>query len=99
MEIIKSNNENGLTLKITGNIDSRTAQGFEAELIPALDSSKNTILDFADVKYISSAGMRVLLMGHKKTKADGGKLSISNVSPFVVEIFDVTGFSNTLDFV
>ena len=98
MDITKVSNENNLTLKISGSIDSRTAPQFEEALIPALDTSKNTVVDFTDVKYISSAGLRVLLMGHKKAKAGGGKLSISNVSSFVMEIFDVTGFASNLDF-
>jgi len=99
MEVTKVNNEDGLTLKITGSIDTRTAPTLEAELVSVLDDSKNTILDFSNVEYISSAGLRVLLMGHKKAKADNGKLSIANVPSFVMEIFDVTGFNNTLDFI
>ena len=99
MEIIKINKDDSMIYEISGSIDSRTAPDLEAELIPELDNYNTAILDFSNVKYISSAGMRVLLMGHKKAKAAGGKLSITSVPSFVMEIFDVTGFSNNLDFI
>ncbi|MDR2599465.1 MAG: STAS domain-containing protein [Oscillospiraceae bacterium] len=99
MEIIKVPGDDNLTLKIIGSIDSQAAPQFEAELTPMFDNSKNIILDFAEVAYISSAGMRVLLTGQKLAKAKNGKLSITGVTSFVMEIFDVTGFSKILDFI
>jgi len=98
MEIIKTQNENDIELKLSGNFDSIAAPKFEPELVSAISDAKNVTLDFTDVKYISSAGMRVLLTGEKSAKAKGGKLTIKNVAPFVMEIFEVTGFSNILNF-
>jgi len=98
MDISKLQDQNGLTLILSGNVDSSAAPKLEAELIPELDNFENIVLDLKDIKYISSAGMRVLLMGEKKAKAKGGKQTIKNVSPFVMEIFDVTGFQNILNF-
>jgi len=98
MEIIKVNNEDSILFKLSGSLDSTTAPMLEAELIPEFENSKIISLDFQDIKYISSAGMRVLLKGDKTAKAKDGKLSVLNVSPFVMEIFDITGFSNILNF-
>jgi len=98
MEIVRSSSADRLTLVLSGNFDSTAAPLLEEVLIPELDNSKNATLDFKDINYISSSGLRVVLMGSKKAKANGGKLSIVNVSPFVMEIFDVTGFSGILNF-
>ena len=98
MDISKVIKEDGITFKLFGNLDSTIAPAFEAELISGLDSLKDVTVDFKGVKYISSAGMRVLLIGDKTAKAKGGKLVITNVSSFVMEIFEVTGFSNILNF-
>jgi len=98
MDILKVQGEHYITFKMVGNIDGAAAPALEAQLIPALDEAKFITIDFSEVKYVSSAGMRVLLVGEKKAKSKGGKMTIANVSPFVMEIFDVTGFANILSF-
>ena len=98
MEIAKTQDENGIAFKLSGNLNSLETPKLEAELMPAFADANNITLDFTEVNYISSAGMRVLLMGEKTAKAKGGKLTIKNVAPFVMEIFDVTGFSKILSF-
>ena len=97
MEIVKSTDGDRLTLVLSGSFDSTAAPLLEEVLIPGLEGSKNATLDFKDIKYVSSSGLRVLLMGSKKARANGGKLSIINVSSFVMEIFDVTGFADILN--
>jgi len=97
MEIIKNTDGDRLTLVLSGSFDSTAAPLLEEVLIPGLDSSKNATLDFKEIKYVSSSGLRVLLMGTKKAREKGGKLSIINVSSFVMEIFDVTGFADILN--
>ena len=68
----------------------------EAELKPLLNGISELVLDFAQVAYISSAGLRVLLATQKGMRAAGGSLTIVNAVPAVREVFDITGFSDIL---
>lgn len=96
---IQTNKENELTtLGIEGRIDSNTSNQLQDELLQALDSSAQILLDFADVSYISSAGLRVLLMGQKKAKAQKGKMELTNVSETVMSVLETVGFTKILTF-
>ena len=86
---------NDNTIKINGKIDSNNAAEFENELLSAAGENYNDItLDAAELEYISSAGLRVLLKLKKGTK---GTVSVINVLPEIYDIFSVTGFDNILD--
>ena len=85
-----------LTIALEGRIDTLTAPQLETELASCLSGVKTLVLDFAQVAYISSAGLRVLLSTHKKMLAAGGSLTIANAVPAVREVFDITGFSDIL---
>ena len=85
----------GNTIKIKGKIDSNNAAEFEKQLLSAASENYGDItLDAAELEYISSAGLRVLLKLKKSTK---GRVSVINVSSAIYDIFDVTGFNNILD--
>lgn len=85
-----------LTLEIEGRIDTTTAPALEVELKHSVTSEvKNLILDFAKVEYISSAGLRVLLAAQKVMKKQGSMV-VKNVNDVIMEVFDVTGFSDIL---
>lgn len=81
------------TIKISGKIDSNNAKQFEDTLLPQAESD-NICLDAAELEYISSAGLRVLL---KLKKAVGDEVSVINVSKDVYDIFEVTGFTSLLN--
>ena len=87
---------NKLTVALDGRIDTLTAPQLETELTPLLGGVEALVLDLAQVAYISSAGLRVLLSTHKKMLAAGGTLTIANAVPAVREVFDITGFSDIL---
>ena len=99
MTIKKINNANQMTFTLTGRLDAVTSPQFEAELIPECENAKTIILDFKDVDYVSSAGLRVLLAGEKKSKSNGGKMFLTNVSDEVMEVLELTGFSNILNII
>lgn len=82
-----------LVLEVEGRIDTTTAPQLQAELIPAFDENKDVVLDFAKVNYISSAGLRILLMGQKTAAAKGGTLVLKNLIDDVSEVLNMTGFS------
>ena len=93
---MRTTSENGtLTIFLEGRIDTNNAAQTEADIFAArADKAENTIVDAAELEYISSAGLRVLM---KLRKAVGRPLPVINVSSEVYEIFETTGFTELLD--
>ena len=87
----------GKTLSVVpeGRLDTTTAPQLEQELKASLDGVTELILDFDKLDYISSAGLRVLLSTQKAMNKQGG-MTIRSVNETVMEIFEVTGFSDIL---
>ena len=95
MTIEKKANETALELKLAGRLDTMTAPELEAELTQSIPGADSITLDLADLEYVSSAGLRVLLSAHKVMSTKGG-MKITHVNETVQEVFDVTGFSDIL---
>ena len=98
MEIKANKNSSTLELSIVGRIDTTTAPQLEAELKREISGVTELLLDFSGVEYISSAGLRVLLSAQKVMNRQG-KMVLSHVDEAVMEIFEVTGFSDILTIV
>ena len=96
MNITKSFNEKELTLSVEGRIDTVTSQDLNNEINNEMGNFTSLILDFADLEYISSAGLRVLIATQKKLKADDIPFVIKNVNDVVNEIFRMSGFDKIL---
>jgi len=96
MIVSKKQEGSNLTVALEGRIDTLTAPQLETELAPLLEGVSALVIDLAQVAYISSAGLRVLLSTHKKMLSAGGSLTIANAVPAVREVFDITGFSDIL---
>jgi len=89
--------ENGkLTIAIDGRLDSNTSPQLQEVLIPAFDEVKEVELDLTQLDYMSSAGLRVLLMGQKKAKAKGVSMTVFGISQKIMEILEMTGLSDLL---
>ena len=86
-----------LTVKPEGRIDTKTSPILESDIQKYIDSTDNMILDFTNVDYISSAGMRVLLALHKKLNKKGGAFKVINVKDSILDIFNLVGFSNMVE--
>lgn len=95
MEIIKTREESTLILALQGRLDTNTAPLLEQTLTEELDGVTELVLDFEEIDYISSAGLRVLLATQKRMKKQGS-MKLVNVSEVVNEIFEVTGFLTIL---
>ena len=95
MQINKVKADSTLTLALAGRLDTNTAPALEAELNDNLDGVTELVLDFADLEYISSAGLRVILSAQKAMNAKG-KMVIKNVCADIMDVFDITGFSDIL---
>lgn len=94
MEISNEKIKGLQVVKIGGRIDSSTAVEFEKKMIEIIDSGNNTlVVDFTKIVFISSAGLRVLLLAAKKVKPYGGKIILCGLSKEVREVFDISGFT------
>lgn len=95
LNIAKNVNGSEIKLILEGRLDTATAPQLEATLNSVLAGVTSLKFDLEKLDYISSAGLRVLLSA-QKTMNKQGSMVISNVSPEVKEIFDVTGFTDIL---
>ena len=96
MNIITAANETTLTVNVIGRLDTTTAPQLEEELSDKLDSITDLILDCAELEYVSSAGLRVILGLHKLMMAKGS-MKLVNVNSAVMEIFEITAFDGILN--
>ena len=95
LTIQKELTDGTLTVALEGRLDTTTAPELEQELKENMKYARNLVLDFGELEYISSAGLRVILMAQKTmTEKDGMK--ITGVNELIAEIFDVTGFTDIL---
>lgn len=94
MTINKNLEGEKLTVAIGGRLDTSTAPELEKELSD-LAGVKELVLDFAELEYVSSAGLRVLLAS-QKTMNTQGKMIIKNVNDTIMEVFEITGFADIL---
>ena len=96
MNIKKELTGTALTLTVSGRLDTLTAPMLEQEIKASCGDITELTPDFQELHYISSAGLRVVLGAHKAMK---GNLVVKNVNEVVMEVFDVTGFSDILTIV
>lgn len=95
MTIAKNNEGAKLTLAVEGRLDTNTAPELETVLKDSLDGISELVMDFSALEYISSAGLRVLLSAQKVMNKQGNMV-VTNVNDDIMEIFEVTGFSDLL---
>ena len=95
LTIEKNLNATALTVTLTGRLDTTTAPDLEKELKASLDGVTELTFDLAALEYISSAGLRVLLSA-QKTMNRQGTMKLTHVNETIMEIFEVTGFSDIL---
>ena len=95
LNIKKSIEDGSAAFALEGRLDTVTAPELETALKESLDGVKKLTLDFAELEYISSAGLRVLLAA-QKVMSRQGTMRVTHVSEAIMDIFDVTGFSDIL---
>lgn len=96
MEIREEKIGDATVLVPIARVDSATAKAFEARVLQVVNSGVAKILiDFAEMDYISSAGLRVVLVGAKMTRAPR-KFALCSMKPHIREVFDVSGFAKIL---
>ena len=96
MKIEKTLNQQELTIKPIGELNSTTSSELEEVIKKELDNVQSLIFDFSELEYLSSAGLRVLLVAQKVMNKQG-KTLLRHVNSSVMEILEITGFNNILD--
>jgi len=82
-------------VQLQGKVDATSAPSVEQALVGVIDQGeKKLVVDCASLDFISSAGLRSLLLAVKKMKAAGGVIALAALQPHVKEVFDISGFSS-----
>ena len=100
MEIIEETQNDINIYRLNGRLDSNTSQGFEQKIFQAISGgTKNMVVDFKDLDYISSAGLRVILKATKALKREDGRILLCSMQDYVKEVFEIAGFDSFLSIV
>jgi anti-anti-sigma factor len=96
MNVLARRYANAVVLRVGGRLDQETCEGFRAELAAHLERALRErdalILDLSDLEYVSSAGLRCLLMASRQMKAGNGRILVAALQPMVAEIFEISHF-------
>ncbi|OPX26056.1 MAG: anti-anti-sigma factor [Candidatus Cloacimonas sp. 4484_143] len=100
MEIAKRKQDDKLIISLNGRLDANTAGSLEQELVPLIKAGETKIvLDMDMLEYISSAGLRVLLMCMKMLRKQEGTMTLARMKDFIKEVFDIAGFTPIFEIV
>ena len=100
MDIIENKQAGYTVFKLSGRLDSNTSLGFEKKIFEAIENgTREMVLDFEDLDYISSAGLRVILKATKNLKNTDGRLILCAMQDYVKEVFEISGFDSFLPIV
>ena len=86
----------GAVLRLEGRLDTPSAPSAQEAFLKVASEYADITLDFANLSYVSSAGLRALLSLQKQVNRTGGDLTLTNVSAAIMEVFELTGFSAML---
>lgn len=89
--------ENVLTVKPVGRLDTRTSPVLEQEMQPYFSDVTDVIMDFEKIEYISSSGMRVIIAAAQEMEDKDGSFKIINVNDKIYELFETVGFLDMLE--
>lgn len=96
MDIIKNINNEEINFKLVGRLDTTTAPELDVAVNEVMPNAMKIIFDFAELEYLSSAGLRVILSTQKAIAAKSGEFIIKHVNDTIMDVFDMTGFTSIL---
>lgn len=100
MEVSIKQNGPKTLVKLSGRLDTTNADQFQKDIEPLMQAQNPDIeLDCENMEYTSSQGLRIFLMLQKCVTANGGKMVMTKMKSQVLEVFDITGFSNIIDII
>ncbi len=96
MQINETKNDDWIQLSVEGQVDTITSPQLQQSILTAFQKSKNVVLNLDQVPYMSSTGLRALLLGQKTAASKGGIMRVINVQPTVMQVFQMSGFDSIL---
>lgn len=96
MQLTSNRNEDVITIDIEGRVDTNTSPQLQQEILTAFQKVNNVVLNFEKCDYISSAGLRALLIGQKTAASKRGSMKLTNLTDVVREVLAVTKFDSIL---
>lgn len=97
MQIEKTMEGDIVVLNVSGQLTTATAAEFEKAVNEVLETESNLVLDFANLDFLASSGLRVILSTQKKINTKDGALVIRNVNKVVMDVFEMTGLRDFLN--
>ena len=96
MQVTVETIEDRTIIEVDGRVDAMTTQDLQDVIMNTFQSCSKIELDFAQVEYISSAGLKTLLLGQKTANSKGGQFTLRHVNDMVMEVLNMTGFASIL---
>ena len=96
MNMIETNCGDHIRLAVEGRVDVTTAPLLQSNILSSVQKNPNLVLDFLNVEYVSSAGLRALLIGQKTAMSKRGSMKLVNVNQTVMHVLKMSGFQNIL---
>jgi len=97
MEISEVRTDTHLRVSPSGRLDATTSPALQEKLLGLIEAGdRRMVIDFSELDYVSSAGLRVILIVAKRLKSTGGALALCCMKPHIKEVFDIAGFSAML---
>lgn len=96
MNMIETNCGDHIRLAVEGRVDVTTAPQLQSKILSSFQKNPNLVLDFLNVEYVSSAGLRALLIGQKTAMSKRGSMKLVNVNQTVMHVLKMSGFQNIL---
>ncbi len=97
MNITEKKNEGQIVLEISGQVDTVTSPELQKSILTSFQKVKDIVIDMSAVPYMSSAGLRALLIGQKTAASKGGSMVLTGVTDTVMQVFEMSGFSKVLN--
>jgi anti-sigma B factor antagonist len=92
MKVTINQSDTNIIAAVEGSIDSKTAPELQQSILPVISDTHKVILDLTEVSFVSSAGLRILLMVYRQLKARDGKVVLVGVSEEIKDVMFMTGF-------
>ena len=96
MQVTENKEGDVICLAVEGNVDTVTAPELQKNVLTAFQKSKHVVIDIEKVPYMSSAGLRVFLIGQKTATSKGGSMKVRHVSDTVMQVLKMSGFAQIL---
>lgn len=97
MTITEKRDNDIITLLIEGRVDTNTSPQVQEHILKSFQKANHLVLDFEKCAYVSSAGLRALLIGQKTADSKKGSMKLVNVPDVLMSVLEMTGFVNILN--